>query len=165
MVRGRSLLAAQKKMMFSMEKEHVLIHNEPNSPSIPLSTHTRPHQTLLDSITSNFETRAKAQINPSHRNHSTYSTNQNACIDLEPSSKIPTSDPTIDELSKNLRNITNHIDRLKSDSNVPAQPPPRNYAGYKIPYNPQSFQRDSRTKEQNITTPLRKDINNVVDEE
>ncbi len=42
-----------------------------------------------------------------------------------------TIDPRIDELIRNLRSIPNQMDRLKSYSNVQAQPPPRNSIGYR----------------------------------
>lgn len=57
------------------------------------------------------------------------------------------------------------MSRLKSDPNVPAIPPPGNNLGYRRPNNPQVFQRDRRNKDQNIQTPVQKDINNLEQED
>ena len=71
----------------------------------------------------------------------------------------------MEEMSRALKSITQKMSRLKSDPNVPAMPPPRNAMGYRRPNNPQFLQRDRRNDDQNIQTPVRKDINNLEQEE
>ncbi len=71
----------------------------------------------------------------------------------------------MDEINKTLRNITNQMARMKSDPNMPTQPPPRNSSGYRRPNNPQFLQRDRCNEDQTVQTPVRKDINNLEDEE
>ena len=71
----------------------------------------------------------------------------------------------MEEINKTLKNITNQMARMKSDPNVPALPPPRTTSGYRRPNNPQFLQRDRRNEDQTIQTPVRKDMNNVLEEE
>ncbi len=79
-------------------------------------------------------------------------------------SKEP-SDSRMDEINKALRNITSQMARIKSDPNVPAQFPPRNSSVYRRPNNPQFLQQDRRNEDQTIQTLVRKDINNLKDED
>jgi len=71
----------------------------------------------------------------------------------------------MEEMSRALKSITHQMSRLKSDPNVPALPPPRNSMGYRRPNNPQILQRDRRNDDQNMQTPVRKDINNLEQED
>ena len=85
----------------------------------------------------------------------------------------------MEEMNKTLKNLTQQMSKLKNDPNVPAQPPPRNPMGYRRPYNPQfpqrerrnddfprewrndDFQRERWNDDHTIQTPIRKDINNL----
>ena len=71
----------------------------------------------------------------------------------------------MEEMSRALKSITQQMSRLKSDPNVPALPPPRNTMGYRRPNNTQILQRDRRNDDQNMQTPVRKDINNLEQED
>ena len=71
----------------------------------------------------------------------------------------------MEEMSRALKNITQQMSRLKYDPNVPTIPPPRNNMGYRRPNNPQILQWDRRNDDQNIQTPVRKDINNLEQED
>ncbi len=75
------------------------------------------------------------------------------------------NDARMEDMRKALKNLTRQMAKLKTDPNVPAQPPPRNAMGYIRPNNPQILQRDRRNDDQNIQTPVRKDINNLKQEE
>lgn len=75
------------------------------------------------------------------------------------------NDNRMEEMSRAIKTITHQMSKLKSEPNVPAIPPPRNNLGYRRPNNPWILQRDRRNIDQNIQTPVRKDINNLEQED